>query len=243
MLFSGAGYILADGFGTLVEEPIIDPDGLACHASSKVRKLAERVVKNVEEIVEQLLSVKEKIDINYYKSVEYNDMNRPNNSIGFMNEREEQLVMADLDGCEFWDEESRREAFARYACVLDFDISDELRTRIRGLRTDISQLTDARQAALQRNVPQAEEKRRLALLRSLQRMFRCNPTAARNFLDAIWDAEPSEVVNVVNQCWADGLLSEWVKSMDVWRLLNENGLYAPSHQNWSKACNIKCKSK
>ena len=240
---SGIGGLTLVGLVDGRELRVCEFGGTLCTATAKVLKLVNRVVEYVEEAVGQLLSLKEKIDINYYKSIEDNDIYKSNNSIGFMNGREEQLVMADLEGCEFWDEESRRAAFVRYACVLDFDISNELRTRIRGLRADISQLAEARQAALQQGARQEEERRKEALLRRVQRMFRCDPTAARNFLDAIWDAEPSEVVNVVNQCGADGLLSDWVKPMDMWRLLNENGLYAPSHQNWSKACNIKSKSK
>lgn len=236
-IYGGVDIFRSEAFVAVKMVPDVVSGWSLCPATTKLAGLANRVIKYVEQTVENLLSDNTKTISNFYNLLENNDISITFSSNKDMNEREEHLVLADLEGCERWEKESRRAAFDRYRCLLDFDISEELRTKIRSLRTDLSRLSEERQEVLD------GKKESEALLRGLQRMFRCNLDRAKDFLDSIQGAEPSEVVNVANQCWEDGLLSGWVKPKDLWRLLYENGLYSPSYQNWSKACKIKTTSK
>lgn len=68
----------------------------------------------------------------------------------------------------------------------------------------------------------------------LKPMFFGNETHARAFLASIQGMKPTQITDKVNQLVKVGEISPLSKNRDLWKVLNESGIYEKSESNWNQ---------
>ncbi len=76
-----------------------------------------------------------------------------------------------------------------------------------------------------------EYDKRQEIIDQLKPYFLNNETETRSFYEMIKGAEPLMITTLVKKLVEDGIISD--KSKRLYDILNKNGLYAPSYQNWN----------
>ena len=72
------------------------------------------------------------------------------------------------------------------------------------------------------------------LASTLASVFYGNAAAASTFLESIRGAKPTQVTALVNQWVEERKISPLSSHRDLWSVLHEAGLYAPSESNWNQ---------
>ena len=72
------------------------------------------------------------------------------------------------------------------------------------------------------------------LAATLAPIFFGNAEAASTFLESIRGAKPTQVTALVNQWVEERKISPLSCHRDLWSVLHEAGLYAPSESNWNQ---------
>lgn len=72
------------------------------------------------------------------------------------------------------------------------------------------------------------------LAATLASIFFGNAEAASTFLESIRGAKPTQVTALVNQWVEERKISPLSCHRDLWSVLHEAGLYAPSESNWNQ---------
>lgn len=82
--------------------------------------------------------------------------------------------------------------------------------------------------------PESLSEKEEGIINQLKPMFFGSEEEARTFLESIQGMKPTQITDKVNQLVGEKKISELSKHRDLWKVLNECGIYERSESNWNQ---------